>query len=78
MRRGKIMKISLKACRINVGASAKEFAEAIGVSEYTIYKWENGKTAPKITQVPLIVNFFESKGFPIDINNIKFNNKNSV
>jgi DNA-binding XRE family transcriptional regulator len=66
------MKITLKACRINVGASVKELSEAIGVSQYTIYKWEKGQTAPKITQVPLIVDFFNSKGFNVDVNDIKF------
>lgn len=72
------MKISLKACRINVGASAKEFGKAVGVSEYTVYKWEKGETSPKITQVPAIVEFFNSKGFNIDVNDIKFYTKNSV
>ena len=72
------MKISLKACRINVGASVKEFSKAVGVSEYTVYKWEKGETSPKITQVPLIIEFFKSKGFNIDVNDIKFYNKNSV
>ena len=72
------MKISLKACRINVGATVKEFSKAIGVSEYTIYKWEKGVTAPNITQVPLIIEFFNSKGFNININDIKFYDENSV
>ena len=69
------MKITLKACRINVGASVEELSKAVGVSKYTVYKWENGKTAPKITQVPLIVEFFNSRGFTVDVNDIKFYTK---
>lgn len=66
------MKLSLKACRINVGASAADIAAAVGVSVKTIYSWENGKTSPTITQIPKILNFFKSKNFEIEMDNIKF------
>lgn len=66
------MKLSLKACRVNVHASAKEMAAYIGVTEDTIYNWENGKCSPRAIQVIKILDFFESKGFPIQLNNLKF------
>ena len=66
------MKLSLKACRVNVNASAKEMAAYIGVTEDTIYNWENGRSAPKATQVIRILEFFDSKGFSVQLNNLKF------
>lgn len=66
------MKISLKACRVNVKASAREMADYIGVTEDTIYNWESGKYSPKAVQMPKIVNFFSSKGFNIKIDDINF------
>ena len=69
------MKLSLKACRVNVNASAKEMGYAIGVCEDTIYNWESGKYAPSKAQVDKILKYFADKGFPISINNIKFLHK---
>lgn len=66
------MKLSLKACRVNVNVTAKEMASAIGVCEDTIYNWESGKYAPSMIQVDKIIKFFADNGFPISIDNIKF------
>ena len=66
------MKLSLKACRINVKATAKEMAESVGVTEDTIYCWESGKRSPKATQLVKILEFFAERGFNVDINNINF------
>lgn len=66
------MKLTLKACRINVKASVKEMAAAVGVSEDSIYKWENGKCAPRGKHMIKILDFFEQKGFPIQIDEINF------
>lgn len=66
------MKISLKACRVNVNATVKEFAQAVGVSEDTIYNWENGKYSPKAVQMPKILDFFSSKGFEVKMDDINF------
>lgn len=66
------MKLSLKACRVNVEASAKEMATAIGVTEDTIYNWESGKCSPRAKQMVKVLNFFAEKGFPVSLNDIKF------
>jgi DNA-binding XRE family transcriptional regulator len=65
-------KLSLKACRINVKASATEMAKAIGVTEGTIYKWENGITSPGLIHTTRILDFFFAKGFPVGLNDINF------
>jgi DNA-binding XRE family transcriptional regulator len=65
-------KLTLKACRVNVNASAGEMAKAVGVSEDTIYNWEKGKYAPTYKNMLKIIEFFESKNFSITINDINF------
>lgn len=39
-------RISLAAARVNAGLTQKEVAEAIGISNVTLIKWENGETVP--------------------------------
>ena len=43
------MKLTLKAARVNAGFTVKEAAEAIGVKEDTLYRWEAWKSSPKIS-----------------------------
>ncbi len=66
------MKITLKACRVNVNASVKEEARFVGVSEDTVYKWEGGKSAPRLGHAQKLVEFFNSKGFDVLLDNINF------
>lgn len=66
------MQISLKACRTNVKATAKEVAKYIGVTEDTIYNWESGKCCPKANQMQKLLKFFEEKGFFVSLDNINF------
>lgn len=66
------MKLTLKACRTNVNATAKEEAEYVGVTEDTIYNWESGKYCPRATQMQKILKFYEKKGFVISLNDIIF------
>lgn len=66
------MKLSLKACRVNVRATAKEMGNALGVSEDTVYNWEAGKYAPRAKQMSKILNFFEERGMSITIDDINF------
>ena len=42
-----MLKISLKAARVNAGLSQKEVAKALGVSNKTVHCWENGITSPR-------------------------------
>ena len=44
------MAISLKAARVNAGLTQAMLAEKLNVSETTIWKWENGKSEPKLSQ----------------------------
>ena len=66
------MKWTLKACRVNIQATAKEMADAIGVTEDTIYNWESGKYAPRAKQMSKILAYFASKGLDITLNEINF------
>ena len=66
------MKLTLQACRVNVGASVEEMAKAIGVTEDTIYNWEKGKYAPTSKNMQKILDFFASKNFPIALGDINF------
>lgn len=45
------MKITLAAARVNKGYTQKELAELIGISHYTLLKWEKGKSFPKVPQI---------------------------
>lgn len=66
------MKLTLKACRVNVNASVKETAKAVGVTEDSVYKWESGVCAPKLRHVLKLVEFFNSRGFNVTLNDINF------
>lgn len=39
-------KMKLKAARVNAGLTQKEAAEKIGVSNKTLWSWENGMSVP--------------------------------
>lgn len=67
-----MLKLTLKACRVNVNASATEMAKALGVTEDTVYNWEKGKYMPTARNIVKILDFFESRNFPVDINDINF------
>ena len=69
------MKLTLKACRTNVNATAKEEADYVGVTEDTIYNWESGKYAPRAKQLNKILAYFASKGLHIDYSEINFLSK---
>lgn len=43
-------KMTLKAARVNAGFTQKEAAKMLGISNKTLWSWENGKSAPKATQ----------------------------
>lgn len=72
------MKITLRACRANVNASAKEMAEFVGVTKETIYNWESGKSAPKLKQMPKVLTFFATKGFVVCADDIIFCPENTI
>lgn len=72
------MKLTLKACRVNVDATQKEMADAIGVTETTIGNWESGNTFPNAKQMGKVLDFFASKGFDVQLDDINFLPKNTI
>jgi transcriptional regulator with XRE-family HTH domain len=46
-----MVKISIKAARVNVGLSQKEAAERLNVSAKTLGNWENGTTYPQADKI---------------------------
>lgn len=53
-----MVKISLRAARINVGLSQKEAAERLGVSNKTMGNWENGITFPPADKIAAICELY--------------------
>lgn len=45
------MKQTLKGLRINMGLTAKEFAEKLEISEDVLYNYESGRTVPDVNFV---------------------------
>jgi DNA-binding XRE family transcriptional regulator len=64
--------LTLKACRIIANVDAKELADYVGVTVDTMYKWEKGRSYPNAPQMIKIIQFFESKGYAVDIGEINF------
>ena len=46
-----MVKITLKAARVNVGLSQKEAARKIGVSNKTLWNWEAGTSYPPANKI---------------------------
>jgi len=51
-------KISLRAARVDAGLTQKAAATAIGVTERTLSKWENGITYPNGAQLVGLGNLY--------------------
>ena len=58
-----MVKITIKAARVNVGLSQKEAASCLGVSKKTLGSWENGITFPPADKIPAICDLY---GVPYD------------
>lgn len=46
-----MLKISLKAARVNAGLSQKEVAKILKISNCTVTNWENGKSYPSADKI---------------------------
>ena len=46
-----MVKISLRAARVNAGFSQKEVAISLGISNKTLSSWENGDTFPSVEKI---------------------------
>lgn len=53
-----MLKISIRAARVNAGLSQKAAAEHLGVSNKTIGNWENGSTFPPADKIPEICSLY--------------------
>ena len=53
-----MLKISLKAARINAGLSQKDVARALNVSNKTIHSWENGTTFPGADKIDALCELY--------------------
>lgn len=57
------IKITLAAARVNAGLTQKQLAEKCGVSESSVFNWENGKSSPKLKHLPMLE---EAYGISLD------------
>lgn len=50
----------LKSIRKEQGVTLLEIAEALGTTETTVCRWENGKAEPNITKLKKLASFLET------------------
>lgn len=53
-----LVKITIRAARVNAGYSQKEAADRLGVSNKTLGNWEKGITFPPADKIPLICELY--------------------
>lgn len=53
-----MVKLSIRAARVNIGLSQKEAAVRIGVSNKTLGNWEKGITFPPVDKIPVICELY--------------------
>lgn len=53
-----MVKISIRAARVNANLSQKEAADYLGVSNKTLGSWENGLTFPPADKIPVICELY--------------------
>lgn len=68
-----MLKISIRAARVNVGLSQKEAADHLGVSNKTICNWESGATYPPADKIPEICELYG-----VSYDNLNFLPSNSL
>lgn len=54
-----VIRITLKAARINRNLSQKDAAKALNVSNKTLCSWENGLSVPKADKIDAICELYE-------------------
>ena len=62
-----MIKISLKAARVNAGLSQKEVADRLNVSNKTVCSWESGETFPSADKIAILCDLYD-----IPYDNINF------
>lgn len=53
-----MVKLSIRAARVNIGLSQKEAAARLGVSNKTLGNWEKGITFPPVDKIPVICELY--------------------
>ena len=53
-----MLKMSLKAARVNAGLSQKEAAKKLNVTQKTLCNWEKSRTFPKAEQIDPICDLY--------------------
>ena len=53
-----MIKLTLKAARVNVGMTQKEVAKKLNISNKTRCNWEVGATSPNIQQVETLCDLY--------------------
>ena len=61
-----MVKITIRAARVNAGLSQKEAADRLGVSNKTLGNWEKGITFPPADKISAICELY---GVPYDMLN---------
>ena len=54
----------LKACRDERQLTQQRAAELLGVTSWTIFNWENGRTKPPVKAMPALIRFLGYEPFP--------------
>lgn len=68
-----MLKISLKAARVNAGLLIKEVAKSLRVSTKTVHNWENGVTLPSAPHIDALCSLYK-----VSYNDINFLPNNSL
>ena len=53
-----MVRMSLKAARVNAGLTQKEVADSLGVSNKTVCSWEKGNTFPSVCYIDKLCKLF--------------------
>jgi transcriptional regulator with XRE-family HTH domain len=53
-----MLRVSLKAARVNRGLSQKDVAKALGISNKTVSSWEKGETFPSAKYVGMLCKLY--------------------
>lgn len=56
-RRG-ILKLSLKAARVNAGLTQEDVARATGFSRSALFRWKRGDTSPRADKLAQLCNLY--------------------
>ena len=68
-----MLKISLKAARVNAGLSQKDASKALNVSNKTLHSWEIGASSPSAKYIDAICDLYK-----MSYDDIKFIPNNSL